>query len=358
MLSGVISGCSGADSSSPSIPSSSSGLDPSGNWRMLIASDAFTCGIARTGAAYCWGVNERGELGNGDSAFAATRSPTPVAGGHRFVFIAAQNYTTCAISDAAEAYCWGAYNGFFSAPARVSSEIHFASIAVGHYEVCGVGTDAIPYCWTTISGYPRAPTPPDSALRMTGISGTQYQFCGATTSGAVACWTGDAYGNGKPFLVSTPAQTKSVATGGPFATIGPVDSHVCALETNGSVYCWGANRNGQLGDGSNTDRTQPVLAAGGLRMSAVGANYGRTCGIGVDSLAYCWGAIPAQTPLSTPTAVHPQLHFAQLSVGWGHTCGVTPSGAGYCWGANGVGQLGANRSETIIATPVRVIDPP
>ena len=338
----------GGDTTAPSAPPfTGEALDPAGNWQMIVAAEGWSCGLAKSGATYCWGINDRGELG--DSTLVPKQLPTAVVGGHRFVSLAANHYTVCALSDDAQAFCWGFYNDLVSVPALVTSQLRFTSIAVGDYQVCAVSTDSIPYCWTTIHGAPGGPTAVGNNLQLTAIAGAQFQFCGVTPIGSVACWQGNEAGDSQLTNIAMPATAMSVAT-------GPV--HACALTKDGSAHCWGKNIFGQLGDGTTTDRASPVAVSGGHRMASIAANGSRTCAVGADSLAYCWGIIPGDASHTQPTLVHPQLRFAQISVGADHSCGVTPSGAGYCWGVNGAGQLGAGMTETSIPTPVRVIDPP
>jgi len=68
-----------------------------------------TCGVTSSGAAYCWGNNPAGELGNGTT----TNSTTPVAvsGGLTFVAVSAGDAHTCGVTPSGAAYCWGG-NGY------------------------------------------------------------------------------------------------------------------------------------------------------------------------------------------------------------------------------------------------------
>ena len=75
-----------------------------------------SCGLARTGEAYCWGSNRETQLGDGklDTLSSTTRDsasyqrePTRVTGALPFESISAGRYHTCALTAAGEAYCWG-----------------------------------------------------------------------------------------------------------------------------------------------------------------------------------------------------------------------------------------------------------
>lgn len=70
-----------------------------------------TCAIATDGAAYCWGANDAGQLGapSSDSCDGTpcSRTPIPVAGGLRFTLISAGDLHACGLSGDGTAYCWG-----------------------------------------------------------------------------------------------------------------------------------------------------------------------------------------------------------------------------------------------------------
>ncbi|MEM9242644.1 MAG: hypothetical protein AAGA27_01120 [Pseudomonadota bacterium] len=120
------------------------------------------CGVAKTdGETYCWGDNEYGQLGNGESgATAYKKQPTAVEGGQKFLTVSAGHLTTCAINTNKKAYCWGANAAgqlgidTYTDPSQVSTPTAvqhvelFNSIFEGsYYTTCGVAKTGQGYCW-------------------------------------------------------------------------------------------------------------------------------------------------------------------------------------------------------------------
>src|SRR2546426_8273365 len=69
------------------------------------ADTGFTCGVTFAGAAYCWGYNALGELGDGTTA--TRTSPVAVSGAVAAAAVNAGGHHTCSITRAGAAYCWG-----------------------------------------------------------------------------------------------------------------------------------------------------------------------------------------------------------------------------------------------------------
>jgi alpha-tubulin suppressor-like RCC1 family protein len=120
----------------------------------------FGCGLGVDGAAYCWGVNEDGVLGNGSNKESITDHellPLRVAGGHAFASLSAGlGRHACGLTVTGEAYCWGwnedgeLGNGTKTSsnvPVAVAGGHRFASISVGHFHTCAVSFDGTIYCW-------------------------------------------------------------------------------------------------------------------------------------------------------------------------------------------------------------------
>jgi len=244
------------------------------------AGGAHACRVTTAGAAYCWGLNGSGQLGNGTT----TNSPTPVAvsGGLTFTQVSAgagSAYFTCGVTTAGAAYCWG-YNG---------------------YGQLGNGT-------TTTSSTPVAVA---GGLTFAAVSAGLYQTCGVTTAGAAYCWGdnggGGERGNGTFTNSTTPV---AVAGGLTFAAVSAGESfNTCGVTTAGTAYCWGLNLYGELGNGSFTISPTPVAVSGGLTFAAVSAGGAHACGVTTAGAAYCWGDKTSGelgnggTPINTTTPV-------------------------------------------------------
>lgn len=342
------------------------------------------CGVTATGAAYCWGLNNVGQLGSGTKAAPNTcqgapcsEVPVGVSGGLTFTEVSAGSYYTCGVS-AHTAYCWGSGPPTTNSatPVAVPGGLAFISVSAGYAHACGVTSTGAAYCWGSNSaGQLGNGTTTDSTTPVAVSGGLAFAAvsaggsglgdgytCGLTTSGAVYCWGDNSVGelgNGTttsstvPVLVSGGLTFASVSAGG-----GP---HTCGVTSTGAAYCWGDNSVGELGNGTSTNSTVPVPVSGGFTFTAVDARNGHSCGVASAGTAYCWG-YDAQGQLGngtygpglcsgpggsvacsrTPFAVSGGLTFATLSAGWFHSCGVSKTGTGYCWGYNGYGDLGSS----------------
>jgi len=116
-----------------------------------------SCGVSPGGTAYCWGYNGQGELGDGTGVDDSV--PVLVSGGLSFATgdtsLTAGNEHSCALTPAGAAYCWGLNfrgelgNGSTDGtlvPVPVSGGLTFGAISAGPFHTCGVSS-ALVYCW-------------------------------------------------------------------------------------------------------------------------------------------------------------------------------------------------------------------
>lgn len=285
---------------------------------LIAGGDEFTCAIRGT-AAYCWGDNGNGQMG--DSSVAQRLLPTPVAGGHAFTSITAGLFHACALTGAGQAWCWGS----------------------GQSGELGDGGD-------TTSAVPVAVSGGHSFVQL--AAGDGYT-CGITGAGAAWCWGNNAtgsLGDGSTTSRATPVQVSGNRTFVRIAAAGQFDNtanHTCALDTGGVAFCWGDNGDGQLGDSSFTGHSAPNPVSGGLRFSEIATGGTSACGVTTGGDIACWGSFAAQ---NSPTLLPGGVKFTQLTMGDDFVCGRTAAGW-RCAGSNSSGQLG-DGTGSASSTPV------
>jgi alpha-tubulin suppressor-like RCC1 family protein len=112
-----------------------------------------TCGVTASHAAYCWGANDNGQLGNGVPGGADT--PVPVAGGLRIQSVGVGANFACGLTEQGVTYCWGANdfgqlgngtNTVSTTPVAIPG-LAFAMVSVGYHAGCGVRANGAAYCW-------------------------------------------------------------------------------------------------------------------------------------------------------------------------------------------------------------------
>ncbi len=301
-----------------------------------------TCGLTSSGAAYCWGDNSAGQLGNGSTTGSST--PVAVSGGLSFTALATGGVHTCGLTSAGVAYCWGAnYAGQLGVGTTTGPQ------------TCAVTVSGLGYFELTCSTVPVAVS---GGFSFRDLAAGGIHTCGLTSAGAAYCW-------GLSVGASNSTVPAPVATGLRWASITARGHYTCGVTLGESAYCWGENSAGQLGTGSTTSSSTPVAISGGLTFSAIAPGGDHTCGLTTSGAAYCWGdnssgqlGNGSTSSSSVPVAVSGDLSFSALATSRRHhTCGLTTSGAVYCWGDNYSGQLG-NGTTTSSSVPVKVAGPP
>ncbi len=330
-----------------------------------VATGAFhSCARLSGGAVACWGSNERGQLGLGDTRMRGVAPgelgmalPTVMLGGASVAAVVAGGAHTCALDAAGAVRCWG--------------DNAYGQLGLGDRNARG---DAPGEMGTALP----AVDLPGAAQAI--AAGTDHT-CALLTTGAVACWgrgtdgrlgAGDTRSRG-----ATPgdmgAMLPLVALGGPAVEIAAGATHTCARLASGGVTCWGDNVYGQLGIGDRDARGDgpgemgtmlPLVALPGPALS-IATGDRTTCAVLTSGEVRCWGlnafgqlglgdtrmrgsapgdlATLAPTPLVGAAAV--------VTLGATHACARLVSGAVQCWGSGDAGRLGLGDTRSRGAAP-------
>lgn len=374
------------------------GAVPSFAGRPIAAGRFHACAVARGGAAYCWGQNTHGQLGNGFAYFAgsgelANPVPEAVAGGLTFAAIYGGESFSCALTTEQRAYCWGnnqygmlgtgASGGFVATPVAVATDSVFASLTLGVMHACGLTPGGTALCWGLNSsgqlgtgvagGTVSSPLPVSGGRSFTSLGAGYLHTCGVTTSAEVYCWGRNTYGQiGTGVFPLAPSDPRQYAApqralvGEPATAVSGGGEHTCALGASGSVWCWGLAQHGQLGRVTlRIGDGMPAIVGGTPAFAAVESGNNNTCALTAEGVAYCWGnnrwgqlgngymEPNATTAFPTPSQV-PGPAFRALALGSQYACGLTTSGAARCWGLNSSGQLGTGDLEPV-ASPTDVV---
>ena len=128
------------------------------SFSQFTSNGGYTCALTTTGQAYCWGLNNQGQLGNNST----TNSRIPVAvqmpAGVSFQSIAAGYHYTCALTAEGKAYCWGqgssgrlgnnsTTDSRIPVAVQMPAGVSFQSITAGSLHTCALTTEGKAYCW-------------------------------------------------------------------------------------------------------------------------------------------------------------------------------------------------------------------
>ena len=376
----------------------------SGYWRLqaLASGNTHSCAALQTGLTKCWGKNDKGQLG--DDTTATPAAPVTVVGSDGtgtlsdVDAVAAGKEFTCGAKSDGSVWCWGQNDrgqlggnpaGASTRPVQVLGAggvgvlTGVQSISSGEKHTCAAKSDGTVWCWgenskgklgdgsTIDSSTPVQVVGVGGAGVLSGIQSVGVGLshsCAVASGGAVYCW-GD---NGEGQLgdnttadSSVPVQVVGPGVVGTFAggqQVAGGEKHTCVSNGDGTAWCWGKNDKGQLGDNTTTDSESPVQVTdnpgtGSLqKVAGVAAGRNKTCAYLSTFGAWCWGenkdgalgdgtTVNRSSPVQVlgPGGIGTLGDVRQLSSGMkdvSFSCAVKTNDSVWCWGKNQDGALG------------------
>ncbi len=321
-----------------------------------------TCVISDAAELRCWGSNFNGQLGQGDIVDRGSQSshmgsnlpPINLGTGRTARSVAIGSGSVCAVLDDGGVKCWGrndhgqlglgdtASRG--DGPGEMGDNLPAVDLGAGRTAVavsvglattCAVLDDGSVKCWG------------ENSSGQLGLGDTADRGDGPGEMGD-----------------NLPRVDLGFGMSATAVTVGA--AHVCALLGDGSVKCWGGNAAGQLGLGDTADRGDgpsemggnlPEVDLGTNRSAvAISAGFTNTCAVLDDGSVKCWGSnssgelgLGDTTPRGGSSGQMGD-NLPPIDLGTGRTavavtadnvsCAVLDDGGVKCWGRNDNGQLG------------------
>jgi alpha-tubulin suppressor-like RCC1 family protein len=265
-----------------------------------------SCAV-RSGQVWCWGLNDHGQLGLGDTE--ERRIPERVPGIEDAVAVAAGTNHTCVLHANGAVSCWG-----WNRNGQVGNGISGS----GHPDKTE---------WDA-----RSPVRVEGLPRATAVSAISINTCARTEDGAVFCWgfpDVGAIGDDGESDGRRPAQVQGLP---------PVDEmHALGCARAGeSVWCWGYR---PVGDGSNEHRFLPVRitrAEPSLQLD----RYTEICSLVSGGRVRCWNFPIGEDAWQLTPVERPELaEIDRIDVDI-EACAWNGVGEAFCWGQNFYGNLG------------------
>jgi cysteine-rich repeat protein len=320
-----------------------------------------TCALLSGGVIKCWGLNDHGQLGLGDTLQRGDEpgemgdSLPAVDLGAAAEVVAAGSFFTCALLIDGRIKCWG--------------DSAYGQLGLGGVESAGDQPDEM--------GIKLPAVDLGAGQTATGISLGSYHSCALIAGGDTKCWglneygqlgLGDVQDRGDDLEEMGEALLRVDIEGQLAAQqMAPASSHTCAILDGGIVRCWGDGSFGEVGLGSlqvwgdqpgEMGANLPSVSLGaGTAALLLGPGREHTCVLLVGGAVKCWGRgiygglgsgneanIGDQAGEMGDDLPEVDLGDAQTSIdiSAGHytTCALLQDGAIKCWGLNQFGQLG------------------
>ncbi len=325
----------------------------------LTTGGAFTCGLSESGDVWLWGTFLGG----------AQKSPVKMPDLSQIVDVDATAKSICAVDTSGAGYCIGEGQAgqlgdgselTKSTVVQVANLTQATAIAVGGTHACAVYGGGKVKCWgqnegrlgNATAGF-REPLPVevDGIVDAVRIAAGGASTCATRVSGELVCW-------GRVSISTKISPPSPLGTFGSVKTISMGMSHACVAADSGQAWCWGENDSGQLGTAASS--LEPVIADGLSDVVDVAVGDLHSCAVSASGMAYCWGdnrfgqlGDGTTTNRTLPAPVAGLDDAIEIAAGGAFSCARRKTGAVVCWGHNTESQLGDDTTTTRL-TPVPV----
>lgn len=347
----------------------------------LAAGSSHFCAITDARALSCWGSNDSGQLGTGDTT--ARLTPAAVPGLTDVHDVSANGAVTCAVTGPGELWCWGL---LAPEPGKVApqptpqrqqgmNDVVDAEV-LPDYTVCALLRGGTVTCHRGSTDAAGTWREPNIGAGVVELSGT----CARRSDNAVVCW--DAWNpqkpgvkvrglNGATAITSSASNLCGTFPDGAMRCSGEVPAFTGTGEKSdrrvrrvpgirdatglgtGSLLC--VLRRGratctdvlQQVDTRRSPTGGPRVVAGLTDARSVASTSTTSCALRAGGEISCWGANDGQSANGSvgfsaePIEVPGLTDVRAISAGGHHTCALRDNGHVVCWGGIGFPAIGS-----------------
>jgi Regulator of chromosome condensation (RCC1) repeat len=336
-----------------------------------------TCAIKIDGTLYCWGDNNYGALGQGNTTDSSI--PVRVEAGSSWTHITSGLLYSLALKSDKTIWAWG-YNWYGQlgignvesqlSPVKMGSASNWITVSTKNYNTCAINSYGELYCWgsnyrgeagigNTSNVKITTPTRVGSESNWILVNTGRTVTCAINSQNALYCWGRNDYGQlgvGNNSQQMSPVQVGLENT---WKTVNPGEYHTCAIKLDGTAWCWGKNSDYELGTGDTTYYNYPTQIGNSSNWRDIQAGEDFTCGVQNDDTTWCWGSGDkgrqgdGESSNNLIPTIIPTISWDNIVIGRNSVCGVSIVGRTYCWGDGSSGILG-NGTTSSKDVPTRV----
>jgi alpha-tubulin suppressor-like RCC1 family protein len=322
-----------------------------------------TCVNFHDGETYCFGKNDKGQLGNG-SLSPFERSPQKVSISADLVSVSTGLNHSCHLDLDGDIWCNGdnqskqvglAAGDSYPLPQETEVGGSFIKLASGDRHNCAINSTGDVLCFGSNSNGQVGELISGGTVEVaqTGQLGTitnaqelslgSAHSCVTTSTEQLYCFglnssgqAGDDPANSSfsaPYLLGDFDAT--------FITAGTNTNCLISNLGDSKVKCFGSGQKNKLGNSTQLDSEIPVSISDSSEFIDVSTGNDRTCILNAQKELFCFG-----NGYTNIEKVQTSIKFDKIEVGHSHDCGIADNGEIFCRGSNSFGQFGNENSSS------------
>lgn len=323
---------------------------------------------------YTWGINNNGQLGQGDFGSGTQRLvPTRAGEAENWIQASTAGAGSMALNAEGHIYAWGAFwtapqmgqggnpgSGLITAPTRIGDRDDWVYISSAGSFAAAINNQGHLYTWgSNVNGQlGHNDTVDRNVPDRVGSQSNWVSVCIETNFGVAINDQGHLYTWGRSqhgqlgqgtFDSSISLGPQRVGTANNWIAITSGSNGVAAINDQGHLYTWGRNHHGQLGHGDFANRNIPIRV--GTASNWVVGLFSSATFVAINSNGeiYSWGdnatgrlgrIANVSNPANLPGRVGTSDNWTTIGGSSSHILAMTEDMRLYAWGANNQGQLG------------------